>query len=481
MTEQAERTVGLLLGGAIGDAIGLPREGLSAARAERLFGRPPLRQQLLFGRGMTSDDTDHLCMAAQALLEAPEDPEAFARSLGWRLRWWLLGAPAGVGWATLRATLKLWSGWPPRRSGVSSAGNGPAMRALTLGACLGRERAKLAAYVKTSTRITHTDPKAEQGALVVALAAWEALRREPGKPLDAGAILQNLGAAIEDDDLRRALRLAAARLERSDTPEAYLQELGVSGAVSGYIGHTVPAALYCWLRWPGDFRKAVEGVVLLGGDTDTTGFLVGALAGASLKSSSIPEEWVSGLMAWPRSAAWLRSLGCRLSRVFHEKPQTAVGPVPLFWPGLLSRNALLAAAVGAHGLRRLLPDDHRLAAGLGFYALGAIFDIEMTLTGIAGSLEREGNPVMRFMMARFGPEAGLWLEKSVAGLFCGLIAACGAPEIKRRAEWIWKVPMTPWVRGWMKRGERSWIVYIPLYGTALFQYLAALSWTFVSR
>jgi hypothetical protein len=31
------------------------------------------------------------------------------------------------------------------------------------------------------------------------------------------------------------------------------------------------------------------------------------------------------------------------------------GPLPLFWPGILPRNALFTAVVLLHGLRRLLP------------------------------------------------------------------------------------------------------------------------------
>ena len=56
--------VGTILGTAVGDAIGLPREGLSPARARRLFGDPPLRHRFLLGRGMISDDTEHTCMVA---------------------------------------------------------------------------------------------------------------------------------------------------------------------------------------------------------------------------------------------------------------------------------------------------------------------------------------------------------------------------------------------------------------------------------
>jgi ADP-ribosylglycohydrolase len=120
-----ERLVGLLLGTAVGDALGLPREGMSARRAARMFGGAPLRHRFFLGRGMVSDDTEHACMTAQALLASGGDAAGFARSLAWRLRGWILSAPAGIGFGTLRAILKLWIGFSPSASGVRSAGNGP--------------------------------------------------------------------------------------------------------------------------------------------------------------------------------------------------------------------------------------------------------------------------------------------------------------------------------------------------------------------
>ena len=150
--DQLDRIAGTLLGAAVGDALGLPREGLSRRRAERLYGSGPVCHRFLFRRGMVSDDTEHACMTAQALLAAPENSESFARSLAWRLRGWILGVPAGIGWGTLRAILKLWIGFSPERSGVASAGNGPAMRSPILGVCLGNDPEKLETYVGASTR-----------------------------------------------------------------------------------------------------------------------------------------------------------------------------------------------------------------------------------------------------------------------------------------------------------------------------------------
>jgi ADP-ribosyl-[dinitrogen reductase] hydrolase len=99
-----EAFAGVLLGTAVGDALGLPAEGMSRDRIRKRW-HGPWRQRFLFGRGMVSDDTEQALFVAQALLAHPADVEAFQRCLGWNLRLWLLGLPAGVGLATLRATL----------------------------------------------------------------------------------------------------------------------------------------------------------------------------------------------------------------------------------------------------------------------------------------------------------------------------------------------------------------------------------------
>ena len=122
-----------------------------------------------------------------------------------------------------------------------------------------------------------------------------------------------------------------------------------------------------------------------------------------------------------------------------------------------------------------------LPLGVALYVLAALADIHWTLKGLGGNLELEGSPVMREMMARFGIVNGLWLEKAAVGLLCFAIAKYGEPEIRRGAAWIEKVPSTRWARAWMKSGDRAWIAYVPLYGTALFQFFAAVSWLVLLR
>lgn len=350
-----EAFTGALLGTAVGDAVGLPREGLSPRRARRLFGGAPLEHRFALGRGVGSDDTEHACMVAQALLAAPEHPEAFARSLGWRLRGWLLGLPAGVGWATLRATVKLWLGFPPGRSGVVSAGNGPAMRAPLLGVCLAHQPERLEAFVRASTRLTHRDARAEQGALAVALAAAHGARRGPSG-VEAEEVMGEWETRLDEPALREALSRVRACWRRGAPLTELVAELGLERGVTGYVLHTVPVVLYAWLRHPTDFERAVEEVILLGGDTDTTGAIVGALVGATVGEAGLPPRWVEGIAEWPRSTRWMRRLGARLAERFtSEDGARGPGPLPLFWPGLLPRNLLVLALVLGHGLRRLLP------------------------------------------------------------------------------------------------------------------------------
>ena len=119
----------------------------------------------------------------------------------------------------------------------------------------------------------------------------------------------------------------------------------------------VPVALYAWLRRPGDVRNAVEQVIKLGGDADTTGAIVGAITGATVGASSIPLDWLDGILEWPRSVRWMRSLADRLADRFGPEGEAARPgkPLRLFWPALLLRNLIFLGVVLLHGLRRLLP------------------------------------------------------------------------------------------------------------------------------
>ncbi len=346
----ASAIVGAVLGTAVGDALGLPYENLSRRRALRLLGEPEC-YRFLFGRGMVSDDTEHTCMVAQALTASGGDADAFARSLAWRLRGWLLTLPVGVGRATLQACVKLCLGFPPRHSGVFSAGNGPAMRSAVLGAAID-DLGQLRRLVEVNTRITHRDPKAEHGAFAVALAA----RLARQQPLVSGTeFLERLRGQLQEEAavpfLELVTQAVASAATGATTPE-FTTALGWK-SVSGYVYRTVPAALHAWLRWPRDFRAAVTDVIRCGGDTDSTAAIVGGIVGAGVGKEGIPAEWLAGLWEWPRTVVWMEGLARQLHAALTAG--TPLRPPRLFIPGLLLRNLLFLSVVVAHVFRRCLP------------------------------------------------------------------------------------------------------------------------------
>ena len=337
--------VGSILGTAVGDALGLPYEAISRGRAARLWGEPT-GYRFFLGRGMVSDDTEHTCIVAQALAASGGDPKTFERKLAWGLRWWLLGLPAGIGFATLRATVKLWLGFPPKSSGVFSGGNGPAMRSAIIGAAIA-DRERMRKLVVANTRITHRDPKAFHGALAVALAAHDPAA---GGEQYLARLTQELPDAKEFLDLvSRAVKSAAA----GESTPAFAASVRLDQGITGYVYHTVPACIHAWLAHRGDYRGAVMDIVRCGGDTDTTAAIVGGIVGSAVGRDAIPAEWRNGLFEWPRNVAWMERLAASLE--FSTAQHKPVAPPRVFGPWVLIRNVFFMAVVLVHVARRCLP------------------------------------------------------------------------------------------------------------------------------
>src|SRR6185295_15479599 len=160
-----DRVSGTLLGTALGDALGLPCEGMSAKRIARRFGRLD-RYRLLGRTGFVSDDTEQSALVAQSLARFPVDPDRCARAFRRSLVGWFWRLPWGVGLATVRSCFRIMLGFSG--TGVRSAGNGSAMRAAVIGAVFHDQPDQRRAFGEAIARTTHTDDRAVQGALYVA-------------------------------------------------------------------------------------------------------------------------------------------------------------------------------------------------------------------------------------------------------------------------------------------------------------------------
>ncbi|WP_317164885.1 ADP-ribosylglycohydrolase family protein [Hymenobacter ginkgonis] len=65
-------------------------------------------------------------------------------------------------------------------------------------------------------------------------------------------------------------------------------------SASGYVVHTLEAALWCLLRHD-TYAATVLAAINLGDDTDTTGAVAGGLAGLAYGEEAIPGEWLAVL------------------------------------------------------------------------------------------------------------------------------------------------------------------------------------------
>ena len=333
-----DRIRGVLLGTAIGDALGLPAEGLSPERIVRRFGC--LDRYRLFGRtGFVSDDTEQTALVAHAWIEAHDGAAEFARAFARRLRAWFLALPLGIGLATAKACLRLCLGVSSARSGSDSAGNGAAMRAALVGVLLCDEPSKRLEFSQALARVTHRDPRAVEGAAFVAELAAQGTLGSPSQNFDLAAAR----SVVRNEELIAAID-KAGRLAECAEPAQAAHELGTSG----FVVHTLGFASYCVARFGADPARALVVAVNAGGDTDSIGAIVGALVGARHGASALPAALLGELEDGPLGRSHLTRLADALGKGGRAPPRFR----PIL---LLVRNLLLLPVILGHGFWRLLP------------------------------------------------------------------------------------------------------------------------------
>ena len=331
-----------LAGTLLGDALGLPAEGMTARAIARRCGRVD-RFRLLGRTGFVSDDTEQAALVAQALARHPDDLDRCVRAFRRSLLGWFCRLPWGVGMATIRSCARIALGLHP--GGVRSAGDGAAMRATVVGAYFHDRPEERAAFGRALAEVTHRDELAVEGALYVAELAARCVASPAGttrmncQAEARGVVTQaELGRAI---DRARGLALAG-----SGTAEA------AGCGTSGYVVHAVSFATFCFLRYGDDPILALSESISAGGDTDTIGAILGGWLGALHGESGLPGELIARIHDGPFGPTHLRALATCLSSIREGRRS----PIPSYSPtAALLRNLALYPVVLGHGFRRLLP------------------------------------------------------------------------------------------------------------------------------
>lgn len=331
----------------VGDAMGLPYEGLTSRTREIVY-KDIFRFHFLRGKGFVSDDTDHMLLTLRAFLST-ETSEQFTSQLAKNLQKWLLTLPPGVGFGTLKALSKLWLGRKPSRSGSNSAGNGPCMRATILGALLAEDTDRLSEYVTASTFLTHNNNEALVAALALArTTAW--LIRNPAPPSHPlQPIFTELRAAnfCHNETWYDLVDTMERCLAEGQTVSQFQENLGLAGFVSGYAFHSAPVALYVFLKEYDNFEKTIYEAVSVGGDTDTIAFMAGSLAGTRGGKTNIPKTLIEGVSAWPCD------IGIVQAHRFNQAQVSQIQDDKFPWFYLFLRNLLSWLAICPHIIRRL--------------------------------------------------------------------------------------------------------------------------------
>ncbi|HLW02843.1 MAG TPA: ADP-ribosylglycohydrolase family protein [Ktedonobacterales bacterium] len=282
-----DRCQGVMLGLAVGDALGAPLEFQSAEEIVRAYGAP-VRNMLGGGflgwdLGEWTDDTAMaVCIAESILSQGRFDPADVAERF---LRWFQSG-PRDVGNTISVAMHALASGerwdragrWAHDHLGGRTAGNGAIMRCAPIALLGYRAPDRLIEDSVNSALITHWDARARYGAAGLNLA---------------------IAALIQEASPEVALRQAATGVQAFCPEVAALFETAGAGeradlCPSGFSNDTLRLALWCFVR-TNSFEEALIAAVNLGGDADTGGVVCGALAGAHYGLAAIPQRWLTPL------------------------------------------------------------------------------------------------------------------------------------------------------------------------------------------
>jgi ADP-ribosylglycohydrolase len=309
----------VVLGGAVGDALGLPAEYYSAEEIAEsapfagLWGYAPVDRdvfgyQEVWEAGQWSDDTDQALAILDAFLDDPEaDYDVMARAFAKHLLAWAERNPRGMGRHTrnvlsapgyaddpIGVSAAVWAANTPKR-----APNGAVMRTAVVGLLCPESIERTAVLAKTFAEATHAGPECVASAVAVSVAV--ATLVTGGTPSNA---IQEAGrvAALHAPNAVAWMRMDLAELRLDD---GLPRKPGGPPPDVGYAYKTMGAGFWAIRTAEGlrairtgpqeRFEKCLERVLRAGGDTDTNGAVAGAMLGAREGMDGIPPELAAGL------------------------------------------------------------------------------------------------------------------------------------------------------------------------------------------
>lgn len=294
--EMRSRCVGIIVGFAVGDALGMPVEFLSREEIRRQYGKdisgfmkaPPGHASDSLPSGSYTGNTQTLLATAACLIECGKmDPARQADAL---LSWYRNSIPHRTPCsANVQACKHLSTGKPWNKSGVFSSDSQVTSRMPPIGLLFHRKPQLLTRAALDNCIITHNEPHAKAASVAVAYLISRLIQSdERSRPSDQ--ILETADYISHmDKDLAGLLRWTTDIIDLP--PDEALLEIGTGSDVL----EALPAAVYCFLKYPRDFCSAVFSAVNAGDASDTVGALTGCFVGALAGSPAIHNRWLNGV------------------------------------------------------------------------------------------------------------------------------------------------------------------------------------------
>ncbi|MDZ7841668.1 MAG: ADP-ribosylglycohydrolase family protein [Gammaproteobacteria bacterium] len=288
--DTTDRYRGALLGLAAGDAVGTALEFRPPGSFDPIqdmvgggpFGLKP---------GQWTDDTAMaLCLADSLLARRGFDA---ADQMDRYTRWYREGYLSSTGQCfdignTVRAALERYAATGDPLAGSTdprSAGNGSLMRLAPIPMAWAGDPNAAIDQAAMMSRTTHGAVEAVDACRYYAGLMSGALNGVPKDELLAPRYHPVAGQWPEGALAPKIEAIAAGSFLHRSPPD-------IRG--TGYVVQSLEAALWAFASTD-DFRAAVLAAVNLGDDADTTGAIVGQLAGAHYGASAIPADWRNGL------------------------------------------------------------------------------------------------------------------------------------------------------------------------------------------
>lgn len=318
-----DRIKGTLLGTAVGDALGMPVEGLSHQNVRMYYkGIKAYRGDEKRGdlhAGQWTDDTQFTFALVRALTKT-QDPTALQAEVASE---YLALQPDARRWGptTRAAVQRLADGAVPEAAADPDAEptNGAPMRAAPLGvwwAATGADRETAWDVIGPVLGITHAHPASLAAGFGQALAVRTALLADP-EAFESDAFWTDLLAAVrwveetlDQGDTRVGDRLAALEAHLDEWPLDLQDRCDGTGIAAD---ESWPFAVAMFARNPRLVEATLLSSINVGGDADTVGAMVGALLGALNGWFAFPGDWHDGLEAAEHLTAEAEALAKTLS------------------------------------------------------------------------------------------------------------------------------------------------------------------------